>query len=510
MSLLLRNARLGARMSGSSALDSVAGDTLAGDAWSGGSHPVDILIANGVIDRIGTNLASKCESLDLEGRSVVPGLWDEHVHFGQQAFMRRQVDVSTAASALDAANAMGAALKAHPPKRHATLSGFGFRDGLWPDVPTATLLDGPTGVIPTVLVSADLHCCWLNSAALTRYGFGLSSTGLIREDEAFAVATALQEVSKQVLDGWIGEAAAEAAARGIVGVVDFEMADNIHAWGRRFANGFHSLRIDAALYTEHLSTAVAAGHFTGEPLEANGLLSVGPFKLLIDGSLNTRTAYCVDEYPGFDDAANSRGILTVSSDHLVRLMRIAAGAKIVPAIHAIGDEANRIALDAFETVGCGGRIEHAQLLRDADRARFTALGVAASVQPEQAMDDRDVTDRFWPGRTHRAFLLRSLLDAGATLLLGSDAPVAPLDPWVTMAAAVSRARDGREPWHPEQAISFEEALRASTRSTIAEGQRADIVVVDADPSAATPEQLRTMPVSATMLAGNFTHQAFGC
>ena len=489
MSLLLRNARIGSP--------------------SSGERVADILIANGVIAGIGAGLEPEDETIDLDGRSVVPGLWDEHVHAGQQAFLRRQVDVSTAASALEAAAAMGAALTSRPPTPGITLSGFGFRDGLWPDAPTAALLDLHTGDVPTVLLSNDLHCCWLNSAALARYGVSPRSGGFVREDDAFAVSRALQNIPDDVLDEWVADVGSEAAARGVVGLVDFEMTDNLAAWGRRFANGFSALRVDAALYTEHLPGAIASGRFTGESLEPGGLLTVGPFKLLIDGSLNTRTAFCVDEYSGLEGAEHSRGMLTVPRDRLVELMRLAAGARIVPAIHAIGDEANRLALDAFETVGCGGRIEHAQLLLDADLPRFAALGVAASVQPEHAMDDRDVTDRYWAGRTERAFVLRGLLDAGAKLLFGSDAPVAPLDPWVTMAAAVGRSRDEREPWHPEQAVTFEEALRSSTRSTIAVGQRADLAVLGADPFAASVEELRAMPVDGTLVAGRFTHTTLG-
>jgi predicted amidohydrolase YtcJ len=239
----------------------------------------------------------------------------------------------------------------------------------------------------------------------------------------------------------------------------------------------------------------------------SGLLAVGPFKVITDGSLNTRTAFCVDEYPGLEGQPNSRGVLTVPSSELVPVLRRASAAGLLPAVHAIGDEANRLALDAFETVGTGGRIEHAQLLRDADVARFAALGVTASVQPEHAMDDRDVADRFWTGRTRRAFTLRSLLDAGATVTLGSDAPVAPLDPWITMAAAVWRSRDGLPPWHPEQRISVDEAITASThgRPSVAAGDVADLCVVDLDPLTASAEQLRAMPVSATMLGGRWTH-----
>ena len=187
-------------------------------------------------------------------------------------------------------------------------------------------------------------------------------------------------------------------------------------------------------------------------------------------------------------------------------MRRAAANGLLPAVHAIGDHANSLALDAFEAVGCRGSIEHAQLLVTTDYARFGELGVIASVQPEHAMDDRDVAEKFWAGRNDRAFALRSLLAAGATLALGSDAPVAPLDPWITMAAAVGRTRDDREPWHAEQSISIGEALAASARTRIVVGQPADIAVLAIDPFRATLDELRRMPVSATLLAGRFTHR----
>ena len=123
------------------------------------------------------------------------------------------------------------------------------------------------------------------------------------------------------------------------------------------------------------------------------------------------------------------------------------------------------------------------------------------------MDDRDIAEHHWAGRTGRAFVLRSLLDAGAQLLLGSDAPVAPFDPWVTMSAAVFRSRDGRAPWHPEQSITVAEALAASTKTTVEVGQHADLIAVDSDPLTATVDELRAMPVSLTLVAGSVTHRA---
>src|SRR5690606_32412923 len=219
---------------------------------------------------------------------------------------------------------------------------------------------------------------------------------------------------------------------------------------------------------------------------------------------NTRTAYCVDHYPG----TTERGMLTVPTAELVPLLRSAVAGGIAPAVHAIGDDAVRLALDAFTMIDgqplpAGTRMEHAQLVRPEDLGRFAALGVAASVQPEHATDDRDVADHYWAGRTGRAFALRSLLDAGAQLLLGSDAPVAPLDPWTTLSAAVTRSRDGREPWHPEQVISIEEGLDASVHSRIDVGEAADLVAVDRDPF--DPANLADMPVALTMVAGRVTH-----
>ena len=143
------------------------------------------------------------------------------------------------------------------------------------------------------------------------------------------------------------------------------------------------------------------------------------------------------------------------------------------------------ALDAFEETGARGGIEHVQLTTRDDVRRLAALGVRASVQPAHLLDDRDVTERLWPGRAERCFPLRWMVDAGVDVVLGSDAPVSPLDPWLAVAAAVHRSADEREPWHPEQAITAREALAASTDGwgTVAVGHPADLVLLDADPLA---------------------------
>lgn len=467
-----------------------------------GDGRLDLRLDDGVIVELGPITATNEHSIDLEGRWLAPGFWDNHVHFSQWAMQSQRLDVSSAESAAETARLIGAAITHGSPRPFVAV---GFRDGLWPDAPNLADLDAVSSA-PIVVVSGDLHSVWLNSAALRRYaGPGGSDAsnyeaGLLREADAFRVLEAIDTVEDAQLDGWVDAAARAAAARGVVGIVDYEMTWNLDSWSRRQAAGTNVLRVEIGAYTEHLDRAIELGLRTGDRL--GELLTMGNFKILIDGSLNTRTAYCWNEYA---DVPGEYGLLTVPETLLVELMARAAAAGIEPAVHAIGDRANSIALDAFEAVGCSGRIEHAQFLSNADIPRFARLGVAASVQPDHAMDDRDVAERYWAGRTDRAFPLRSLLDAGATLLFGSDAPVSPLDPWRALAAAVGRARDGREPWHPEQSIIIAEAIAASTRSIIAVGQRADLVVTERDPLASDGDELRDMPVFATLLGGRVTH-----
>jgi hypothetical protein len=488
----------------------------------GSDDVVDVEIVGGSIRSVGfveaTGRPDRPEA-DLGGRWLIPGLWDNHVHFTQWAQNSRRLDLSGAHSAATAAALVaGRAADTAPGD---TLIGFGFRDGLWPDAPSRDVLDAVSGALPVVLVSGDLHSCWLNSAALAAHGFAEHPTGLLREADAFRVEGALNTVAETVTDEWAREAAGLAASRGVVGIVDFEMSWNLDSWHRRMSAGQRALRVEFGIYSEHLQQAIDLGLRTGTVIDGtNGLLTVGPFKIITDGSLNTRTAFCVDEYPGLAGQQHSHGMLNVPVDELFERMQRAHAAGIRPAVHAIGDEANRLVLDAFDRLaaheepgrpsfGPLGNIEHAQLLRVDDVARFARLGIVASMQPEHALDDRDVADHYWAGRTGRAFMLRSLLEAGVTLAFGSDAPVAPLDPWVTMAAAVARTKGDRAAWHPEQSVSRQAALAASARGRhrVSVGDVADLAVCEIDPFTASVADLRVMPVAATLVGGRFTHNS---
>ncbi|MEJ3746188.1 amidohydrolase family protein [Actinomycetes bacterium KLBMP 9797] len=460
----------------------------------------DVRLAGGVVAELGRSLSGG-QQIDGRGGTLLPGLVDAHVHAAQWASHRRRVPLDAARSAREAVDlVVRGARDARPGE---LVTGGGFRDGLWPDAPHKDLLARALRDQPVALFSNDLHTVWLSPAALRLAGRE-HSTGVLVEEECYAATAALPAAPARTVDRWVREAMAAAAARGVTGINDFEYADTVTDWTRRLGDGPLPVRVACVIARYLLDEAVARGHRTGDVLPGSGgRLTVGPFKLFVDGSLNTRTAYCHDPYPG----GAGTGRLELPPADLVPLMRRASAHGLHPAVHAIGDAANTIALDAFAALGCAGRIEHAQLVDAGDLARFAALGVTVGVQPAHAPDDRDVADRHWAGRTGRAFPYADLLAAGARLEIGSDAPVSPLDPWDGIASAVTRTDDGRPPWHPEQAIPLAAALRAASggRAGVRVGDPADLMVVAADPSELAPAELRELPVIATLLAGEVTH-----
>src|SRR6185312_9346746 len=224
---------------------------------------------------------------------------------------------------------------------------------------------------------------------------------------------------------------------------------------------------------------------------------IGYLKTFMDGTLGSQTARMLD----------GSGVQITSKEQLAEIIRRGAAAGLPVAVHAIGDLANRDALDAFEEtratwqpLGLRHRIEHAQLLAAEDLPRFAELGIAASVQFSHAPSDRDLADRFWGGKTDGAYAYRSLWDSGALLANGSDAPI-----------------EDRDPWHPEQRLTLEEALMATTvnpawlardehrRGKLLPGYLADLVVLDRDPFDVQPEALADVRVVATMLGGRWVH-----
>ena len=236
----------------------------------------------------------------------------------------------------------------------------------------------------------------------------------------------------------------------------------------------------------------------------------------MDGTLGSQTAWMLD----------GSGVVITSGEQLAEVVREGARLGWPVGVHAIGDRANREALDAFEQtrnawepLGLRHRIEHAQCLAPEDVGRFADLGVACSVQFSHAPSDRDLAERFWPEQVDGAYAFRSLLGSGALVANGSDAPVEELDPLAGIRAGVLRTIDERSAWHPEQCLTVEEALVATCvtpawlsrderrRGKLLPGYLADLVVLSRDPLACPRDELESVEVVATMVGGRWVHAA---
>jgi len=459
------------------------------------------------------------ETVDLGGRCVLPGFTDAHVHFPTWSAAQHEVKLEGCASLAEALERVRAAEAELPAGR--ILRGFGWRSGVWAEgrEPTKEDLDAVTGPRPAALLSKDYHSLWLNSAALSLGGGDLQVPGGVVERDGAGEPTGVlrEESAWHFNDTYLAIPADEyveamrtgirlANARGVTCVHDKDgWIGAPGLWQRLDELGSLSLRVWQSVPHEKVadlrSLSLRSG--VGSPF-----LRIGYLKAFMDGTLGSQTAWMLD----------GSGVVITSGEELAEIVRAGAEAGWPVAVHAIGDRANREALDAFERTrdvweprGLRPRIEHAQCLAPEDVARFAELGVAASVQFSHAPSDEQLAKRFWPDELDRAYSYRSLLDTGALLANGSDAPVEELDPWAGVIAGVL------DHWREDQRLTLEEALHATcvapsllshderTRGTLLPGRAADLVVLDRDPFACEPEELREVRVVATMVAGAWVH-----
>ncbi len=479
--------------------------------------PVDVHLRDGVIAHIepaasapgaATALATEAtpsgEVLNAEGAWLIPGLWDHHVHYGQWAQTFTTVNLAPATSAAECAQLLADRAHTDPPVAGGVVVGMNYQGVLWDPQPTLALLDEYTGDVPVVGISMDYHSAWMNTAALRLLGLP-EREGTVQEAEWFDTVPRLEALPQRDPDAGMRQAMDDAASRGVVGIIDYDFSQAHLRWPERTGRGLDRLRVQAGFYPPELDGVIERGWRTGDRLDDTGLVTLGSLKIISDGSLNTATAYCFDPYP-----QGGHGVMSVPGEEITRLIGRAASHQLTAAVHAIGDHANALVLDAFAATGARGSVEHAQLIRDDDACRMAELGLAASIQPAHLLDDRKPAEALWPGRTPYAFA--TLHKAGVKLLLGSDAPVARLDPWLAMSAAVGRALPGEEAWEPGQCLTPATALSAATGGPVRviPGMTADVALLAADPLAPghdVAERLRQMEVRATILAGRVTYAA---
>ena len=476
------------------------------------------LIAGGV--GVHESALASPEVVDLGGRVVVPGLTDSHVHFPTWALAQTQVALDGCGALEEALGRIAAAERG--PGR--VIRGYGWRSGDWPGgvEPSSARLDEVTGDVPAAMIAKDYHSLWLNSAALALAGGDLDvaggvverdehgrPTGVLREEAAWRFKERHLGVPDDDYLHAMRAGLKIAASRGVTAVHDKDgWLGALGLWQQLEQAGSLSLRVWQAVPSDRVGNLRALGIRSGL---GSPLLRVGYLKAFMDGTLGSSTALMLD----------GAGVRITSGEELAEIVRLGAEAGFPVAVHAIGDGANREALDALERtralwapLGLRHRIEHAQLLAPADLPRFAELGVACSVQFSHAPSDRDLADRFWSGKTAGAYAYRSLLDSGAVVANGSDAPIEELDPLAGIRAGVRRSIDDRPAWHPEQCLTVQQAFEATTlapawltgeersRGKLVPGYAADLVVLDRDPW----EDLDARVV-ATMVAGRWVHNS---
>jgi predicted amidohydrolase YtcJ len=379
---------------------------------------------------------------------------------------------------------------------------------------------------------------WLNSRALSLAGIGASTKappgGVIGRYAHGAPNGLLFENAMGLLDDAIPAMTHAQAVDllrrhlpalhkvGLTGVHVPEGSRSFRALQALDAAGQLAMRVHMMLPSGVARDLIAAGVTTGL---GSSRLKVGHVKFFIDGSLGSETAAMFEPFIG---SPGNVGVLTMDPVDLLEEVRACIAADLAPAVHAIGDRANRTVLDVFETtrdtwhpLGIRPRIEHVQVLHPADVERFGALGVVASAQPIHATQDMDLVDRLWGSRGRYAYAFGSLEATGATLAFGSDAPVETPDPLQGIYAAVTRRRPDGNPsggWYPEERLTAARAIAAYTTGAawagndegvvgeLSPGARADMVVLSADPFLATPEDLARLRVCATVFDGEVVYR----
>lgn len=476
--------------------------------------------------------------IDGRGRRMLPGFNDAHVHFVSGGLQLDSVDLKDAATPEEFTRRIGE--RAKITSKGEWITGGDWDEEKWnpPHLPTKEMIDAVTPNTPVSVNRYDGHEVLVNSLVLKMAGITAKTpdppggsivrdaqgnpTGVLKDAAQGLVDKIMPPLSHERRLRAVKRALAYAARLGVTSVQamssDYE---DIAVFSELAERGQLTARIYAAPLLYHVDDLAKLGirHAFGTPY-----LRIGALKAFADGSLGSTTAYFFQPY---NDAPKTRGLLNEEFIPLSKArnrMLKADQAGLQLCVHAIGDAAISDVLDIFgEVVNKDGdadrrfRIEHAQHVAPKDFARFARLHVIASVQPYHAIDDgRWAERRIGPERIKTTYAFKTFLDDGVRLALGTDWTVAPLNPMLTLYAAVTRATlDGKNPngWVPQQKISLEDALRAYTagsayaefqekeKGTLSPGKLADMVLLSDDLFAIKPEAIREVTVEETIVGG---------
>ncbi|KAA3664870.1 MAG: amidohydrolase [Chloroflexi bacterium] len=509
-----------------------------------------VAVRNGKILAVGTNdemlalAGPETETMDVGGRLVLPGFTDAHIHFLQVAVRRQQVSVFGMHD-FDAVLAkVETAVHAAEPGQW--VLGWGWDENLWDGVqPIAAHLDRIAPDTPVALARMDMHTWWVNSAALNIANVTRETAnppectierdengnpnGILREWNALAlVERHIPKPDEATLLKWMQSTIAEMHRVGITAVHDLRVENegpqSFRLWQALNRTNALELRVHMHIASDFLPEAGVVGL---QPGFGDDRLWLGHVKAFADGTMGSRTAFMLEPFAGEPE---NTGISVTSVEELWQLAVQAGQAGFPLSVHAIGDRAVREVLDVFQehlstpgaaTVQLPHRIEHAQLLHPNDVAKLNDARIVASMQPVHLITDWATADKVWGERAQLTYAFRSLLDNGAILAFGSDAPVAPYDPMLGIYAAISRQDTDGNPaggWYANEKMNMAEVIYAYTmgpaivagkqnvQGSITPGKWADLIVVSQDLFEIEPAAILDTQIDVTIFSSKVVYR----
>jgi predicted amidohydrolase YtcJ len=499
------------------------------------------IVAAGSHEQLQSLPVEPAATIDLGGRTVIPGLIDAHVHIKSMARKLSMVDCETD-TLNECLQRIKVKVKDTPTSKW--ILGRGWNQNPWGRFGTSQELDNISRQHPIYLTAKSGHAAWVNSLALSIAGFDDKipsieggeiqrdregyPTGILLENAMELVSAHIPDMTDIELMSGLLSVQDQLWRYGLTGFHDFDGPSVLFALQCIEEEKQLGMRVVKNIPLQQLENTLDLGLRTGY---GSPWLRIGNIKIFADGALGPQTAAMIDPY---DNQEENNGILLITTEDLTEIILQAERHHLAVSIHAIGDQANRIVLNAFDNIRkmdekeslltLRHRIEHLQLLHPDDLKRPAALGIIASMQPLHATSDLVMADKHWGDRTRFSYSWRSQLDTGAILAFGSDAPVESPNPFLGLHAAVTRRRLDGSPgvagWIPEERITLQEAFTAYTKGPayaagletlqgcLLPGYWADLIVLEEDPFSLPPEELHALLPQGTMVGGDWKFRSF--